>query len=1846
MTDDRVEPIAVIGVACRVPGADDTVAFWRNLVAGTDSIRFFTREEQAALGVPEEELDNPDFVPAAPVLDDAEGFDARLFGMSGAQVDLTDPNHRLMLELARTALEDAGYDPARFDGPIGVYTGSGHEDYKFNHVYRNAAAKDRLGPLGETGLDTDYVATLTSFQLGLRGPSMTVHTACSTSLVTVHLACEALRAGECEIALAGGVHMPIPPGRGYVYVEGGILSPDGYCRPFDASAGGTIWGAGGGLVVLRPLSQALRDGDYVRAMIVGSAVNNDGVKDSFSGPSVDGQVEVITRALAAGRVDPRTVSYVEAHATGTAVGDPIEVAALGRVFGAASGDRGWCRLGSVKSNIGHLSQAAGIAGLVKTVLVLEHQQIPPTLHVAQPNPAIDLATGPFQLATELSDWEADAGTRRAGVSAFGVGGTNAHAVLQDAPPVERPRPDRRPAQLLRVSARTPTALTAAVERLATHLADCPGLDLADVAHTLAVGRAELPHRAVVVARDAADAAAALSDPKRLHTGTAPAAGKPSPRVAFLFSGQGAQYAGMGAQLYRSEPVFRDTVDECATVLAAELGEDIRSLLFPAPEAAEEADARLRQTALTQPALFTVEYALLRLWRSWGVQPTAMVGHSIGEYVAATAAGVFALQDALRLVATRGRLMQSMPAGSMLAVRLDATEVAARLSEGLAVATINGPGACVVAGPTAEVEAFAAKLEADDVGATPLRTSHAFHSAMMDPILDEFAAAVAAAPRRPPELPFLSNVTGDEISAEEATDPAYWARHLRRTVRFGDCVARLAAEGVTVLVECGPGHQLAGLARSLAPRDGLPPLPSLPGPGDRPGAPRGDLEVLGTAVGRLWTVGVPLDAAAFASRGYRVPLPTYPYERKRHWVDPDRAAAPAGPARQGQLPARQGQLPVDDWFAVPAWRQEVANAAPRPFSRCLAFTAGGLGARVADSLRAAGVDVVEAVPGEGYGLDERGRYTLRPGDRTEVEKLVADLVVGGGVPDRVLHAWTLVGEPAGADVDAAWRAQDLGFFSLLALVQALAGAQLADPVHLDVLTAGTEDVTGTDLTRPEHAAVAGVTRVVPLEIPSLTIRQIDLDPADAGSAEEGRPTVDPPAVEACVSELLREPDGSAVALRQGRRWRRDYQPVPVPAPADPAASLRDRGVYVITGGLGGIGLTLAEDLAHRARARLVLVGRGGLPHRDEWDDHLRCHGTADRAGRAIAAVRRIEAAGGEVLVIAADVSNVDDLRRVRAEALARFGRVDGIVHGAGVPGGGMAEVRERAAAEAVLAPKLAGVAALAQVFGQDELDFVALFSSVTAVAGSLGQVDYCAANAILDAAARGRHGFRARVVSIDWGAWLDVGMAAEASEGRGVAVDHPMLTSRRDTDDGRVVLRGLLSPATSWILAEHRVDGIPALPGTAYLELAVTALREAVPPPPGEPAIELEDVTFTTPLIVPPEGSVELEVTVTPGPDGSGSTTFQVASWSGGTTLVHARGSARWVDAGPAPRHDLAAVRARCVPAADRPGGGEAGLVALGPHWPVPAKVHVGGSEQLALVELADVPTTAPGAYWLHPVLLDGATAFPRPPDDDGGDWLPLGYGRLVARGPLPTRVWNHIRYRDVGSGGVRTTDVTLVDDDGREVVAVTDLLLRRVDGAAGPAAAAAPAARAVPAAELSAEPPASEVVADGEREGIRPSDGADAFARVLAADLGPQVVISAVPLDELRARISALTTQTMGEAVDEALDDPDDDGAAEQVRVVDGDYVGPRTELEATLARVYGEVLGVGQVGVFDDFFDMGGNSLLGVQLIAAIRKAVGAKLPMRALFDQPTIAEIAAQVEELRGTDTAEEKIPRLSRR
>ncbi|HEY0739781.1 MAG TPA: amino acid adenylation domain-containing protein [Herpetosiphonaceae bacterium] len=892
--------IAIIGMSGRFPGAPDVETFWHNLRDGKESISFFTDEELQAAGVAPEVYSHPDYVKAGAILQDIQLFDAGFFGYSPREAAVMDPQQRFFLESVWEALEHAGYNPDSASGPIGVFAGVGTNTYLLHNLYANQELIEAFGGFQTMILnEKDHLTTRVSYKLNLRGPSINLQTACSTSLVATVVACQNLLLRQCDIALAGGVTINVPHIAGYRYHEGGVTSPDGHCRTFDAQGLGTISGNGVGVVVLKRLADALRDGDHVHAVIKGFALNNDGgQKVGYTAPGVDGQAEVISSALAMADIAPETISYVEAHGTATPLGDPIEIAALTRAFQAQSQQTGWCAIGSVKTNVGHLDAASGVAGLIKAVMALEHRQIPPSLHFERPNPLIDFAGSPFAVNTALTEWPRHDTPRRAGVSSFGIGGTNAHVVIEEAPPQPAPDPSRA-WQIVTLSTRSDAALAQAAQRLAAHLRRHPEQNLADVAYTLHVGRKPFTQRQMFVCRSLDEAIELLEmqSPEKILRSSQEQQDRP---VVFMFPGQGAQYIAMARDLYTEEPVFREHLDRCAELLLPHLGLDLRELLYPHAEREATAARELGQTRLTQPALFAVEYALAQLWMAWGIIPQAMLGHSLGEYVAATLAGVFSLKDALALVTRRAAMIHALPPGAMLSVSLPEAEIRPLLGSDLSLALVNAPNICVVAGPHEPIERLESQLGERGVDCRRVHTSHAFHSAMMDPILDAFTEYVSTIQLHPPAIPYLSSVSGTWISAAEATDPRYWTRHLRGTVRFADNLQTLLAESDAspILLEVGPGRMLGTLARQYRLTNPAV-LASLRHPHDQ----QSDAAFLLSTLGQLWLVGARVDWQRLyaGERRRRVVLPTYPFERQRYWIEPP-ARAHTGARTPAQLDA--------------------------------------------------------------------------------------------------------------------------------------------------------------------------------------------------------------------------------------------------------------------------------------------------------------------------------------------------------------------------------------------------------------------------------------------------------------------------------------------------------------------------------------------------------------------------------------------------------------------------------------------------------------------------------------------------------------------------------------------------------------------------------------------------------------------------------------------------------------------------------------------------------------------------------------------------------------------------------
>ncbi|UFZ03300.1 SDR family NAD(P)-dependent oxidoreductase [Bradyrhizobium ontarionense] len=1344
--------IAIIGLAGRFPGAPTVAQFWKNLAEGVESISEFSVDELRASGISEAELADVGYVKAGAPISDADLFDAGYFNISPKEAEFIDPQQRIFLECAVEALESAGCDPASFGGAIGVFAGVSRSTYQLYlspGVWREVRASPVLQTLLIYGNNDDYLSTRLSYKLNLRGPSITVQTACSTSLVAVHFACQSLLSGESDIALAGGVSIQSSfRKRGYRYTEGGILSPDGHCRPFDASARGTLFGDGIGIVVLKRLDRALADGDPIRAVICGSAVNNDGAgKVGYTAPSVGGQAAVIAEAMAIAHVSPDTIDYVETHGTGTSLGDPIEIAALNEAYRSRT-DKTASRpiwIGSVKSNIGHLNTAAGVASLIKTVLAMEKGIIPASLNFEQPNPKIDFAQTAFQVAACAETWARKTRPRRAGVSSFGIGGTNAHVVVEEAPAFDSTASDR-PSHVLPLSARTASALDAATRNLAEYLAGAD-VNIADVAYTLAAGRTSHHYRRAVICTRGDDAVDAIQtdDPQRIID-QAQDLSKAS--ICFMFPGQGSQRLNMSLGLYEHEPVFRRELDRSAELFEPHLGIDLRSLLFPSEEQAAEAASRLTDTLFAQAAIFAVSYSTAQLWASYGVKPVAMIGHSIGELVAACIAGVFSLDAAVQIVATRGRLMQDLPKGGMLAVALSSDDIKGYLNDNLSIAAINGPSLCAVSGPLDAISDLETVIRSNDIFCQRLRTSHAFHSAMMQAMVEPFVEVMGSVPLKAPSIPFISNVTGGWITEQEATDPRYWGRHLREAVNFAAGIEEMTRTYPGVLIEVGPGGALAQLAHENAAGRPLTTIVSMP----HVKATAHQVEAFARGLAKLWVGGLRLDLSQLyrEERRRKLPLPTYPFERQRYW---------AGSSQEDQPNPPHADLGGEGTF-VPLWKR-VAKAPDRSspaeaqsYHWLVFITDDALCNEFMASLKGRHPHVTTVSAGSGFKQVSPSAFEIAPDQPRQYEELVSSLARESKAPDIVVYFWSATQEPLrSATVE---RAVERGFFGLMNLLRALGNGDPGLPLKLAAITIDTQSVTGDEQLSPIGNITRGPCQVGSVEYANMSCRMIDISRKDLAATRRGE------LIERLIYSIPAQIPSTVCAYRGGHLWMPMLERISLDPCASDDPSLRTNGVYLITGGTGGLGLAIAKSMAERKPVKLVLVSRSSFPARDEWSGYLASERGSKREARVIGQILEIEKLGSEVMLGSADVADMSAMRALVRLAEARYGRIHGVIHAAGLGRDEPIMTKSYQSAIPVLVPKIAGTLVLERIFADRGLDFLVLFSSVSALAGFVGHVDYGAANAFLDAFAQRGSPRVDKTISINWDAWSETGMAAHAS----------------------------------------------------------------------------------------------------------------------------------------------------------------------------------------------------------------------------------------------------------------------------------------------------------------------------------------------------------------------------------------------------------------------------------------------------------------------------------------------------
>lgn len=1312
------ERVAIIGLAGRFPGADDIDGFWQLLADGGSGLTAVTDADLESAGVDPQLSGQPDYVRVWGGFSDPTAFDAGFFGYAPREAQLLDPQQRVFLECAWNALEHAGYGSGKSRGRTGVYAG-GSLNYHFTHIHSDPSLRDSVAPL-QAGLGnvSGMIASRVAYHLDLEGPSVGVQATCATGLVSVHLAVQALLSGECEMAVAGAVSVGQPKPAGYLYEAGGIGAPDGQCRPFDAAASGTIFTNGVGAVILKRLGDAKAAGDMVYAVIAGSAIGNDGSsKVGLTAPSVKGQASVLKKALANAGIAPSAVDYVEAHATATAIGDPIELTALNRIYGPSLRAEGrTCLIGSLKGNVGHMDAAAGIGGLIKTVLALRHECLPPSGNFTTPSSACDFESGPFRVAAGKSDWKADADRpRRAAISAFGMGGSNAHVIIEEAPARQESAEGETGTLLLPLSARSAASLAAMQSSLSDALSKTgkhQGVSLADVAHTLQTGRETFNHRSITLATtlsDAAERLKAASGPG-FATGQIP---QHDPSLVFMFPGQGSQHVGMARALYEREEHFRAALDECLSLIPDDL--EIRALLLAGPDAS---DTGLDRTDRAQPALFAVEYALARMWMHKGLQPRAMIGHSVGEYVAACLAGVFSLKDAMLLVLARGRLMQGCAAGGMLSVMLPEADLRARLDEGLEIAAVNGPGSCVVAGDTEVLHRFAERLEKDGTGCRLLRTSHAFHSAAMEPILEEFAGLFGGVALSAPAIDVMSNLSGNWLRAEEARNPAYWTEHLRRAVNFSDGMKHLLEFSAPVLLEVGPGSMLSRLARQQA-NDDCRIVTSLP---DAAGTVDAADHAL-LAFGQLWLAGIDVrwEALDNGSPRRRVGLPGYHFERQSYWIAP--------PTVGREMAAAATHRPMAEWFHQPVWKT-------RPLKIGVSAAAKGrwlvFGAALPEIPR--GIDVVLVGEGATFSASEKA-YTIDPASAEHLLALFDDLARKNWTPDQIISGFGL----ADTDLpDAAWN-------FALALAGTLAGGALRPDVTF--IGRSMHGIFAADEVQPAKARINGLVRMLSQELPGLSCRSIDVQGLpDVNATKYLRDVVSSPLVEGEQIYALR--DGVLFMLSHERVELSDVEAGSITKPGE---------TYLVIGELlGGLGLVYARALI-KAGAKVILAGRAGIPLVPDWERWLASHSPRHPVSLFIQTLRSLGTPGKDYLLFSGDVSEAQWLRSVLEEGEKSLGTVKGVFHTAamGDQYSGLLG-NESFDTKSLQAVKSGTIDALDRVLGQRSDIFVLVQSSLSSIVGGRGLGRYAAENAYLDAFVSAKRNASGPVwKSVNWDACASV-----------------------------------------------------------------------------------------------------------------------------------------------------------------------------------------------------------------------------------------------------------------------------------------------------------------------------------------------------------------------------------------------------------------------------------------------------------------------------------------------------------
>ncbi len=1817
--DSNKNRIAIVGFDCRLPGADNVDEFWKNLLAEKDSIVEFTEEQLLAAGVSPATFNNPNYVRKRGIVERPDQFDAEFFNFTPKEAELLDPQHRIFLECAWHALEDSGVDPFKTDRKISVYGGTGSPYHFVDTINNKNVQKYANGTVIVTSNDKDYLTTRVSYKLNLTGPSINMQSACSTAMVSVVLGMDSLLNYQTDLLLAGGATLDIAPHQGYLYQQGGLESPDGKCRTFDKGANGTTFSRGCGVVALKRLEDALEDKDFIYAVILSGSINNDGNrKAGYSAPSVDGQIEVITESIELAGIDASSISMVEAHGTATSVGDPIEVASLSEAFRQYTDNKGYCAIGSVKTNIGHTDVASGMASLIKTALSLKNGVMPASLHFDEPNPAINFEDSPFYVNTTTKKLEKHGEMpARALVNSFGVGGTNACVILEEAPQAETSEVAFE-YDLLFISAHHKNSFRNYCDDIKKWLEEDPEINLNAFAHTSRTNRKSLKYKGVISFKDRTELLSRLEEEISPLT-TASTADR---ELVWMFPGQGNQFIDMGRELYQHDTIFRETIDFCAVTLKPMLGLDIREVMYPDEKNRVEAAVLLDRTYITQPAIFMVSFALARVFKKEGLLPDALVGHSVGEYVAATLSGIMSLEDAVKSVAFRGKLVYDLPKGSMLAVLLSESELKKVLPEELDIAVINSPELVVVSGQTPDIEAFAAILQKENIFSKQLSTSHAFHSRMMISSLESYREFFKDIVLHKPTIPIISTVTGKKLSDAEAQDHEYWVQHLVEPVLFSAATASKLGEPSVVFLECGPGKSL-GSAVKRQLQQGMPhAVVGFLYEGED------SVNALNTAFGKLWIESVVIDyERRFDSSLYhKVRYPLLPFNRKSYRLD----------LSENKLASEVENVKkenVEEWFYIPSWKRTAAiNLVPAnelepnklPL-KWLVFSSDTASDEIAENIRAKGSDCTVIRPAEQY-QEEDGTIHIRIGKKDDYQKMINSLSQEE-CQLHIIHAWNFSSSETEEliSLDNSAACMDRGFYSLLYLEQALIASSFIGAVSLSCLVNDAFSVSGKTGVRPEKSLTLGPIRVLFKEHTEMRTKLINLETSETDTFEKF--------IDKLIQETEIETDETIITYSGTERWTEIIEPVSLNASSPSGIELlKENGVYLVTGGSGGISKTLSRMIAQKVKSSLVWTGRKELPARSEWQTLIESNDTEPNLKDTLNTILQVEQLGSTVHYYSIDVTDFTAMEKMVLTVEAEIGTIDGIIHSAGTAGGAVVALQEKLEAEKVLAPKVVGALVLQKLFQNHLLDFVYLFSSVTSIFGEIGRLDYTSGNAFLDALSHTDFFHAKTVCSVNWGQWGMIGMAADWKRGKNkriAAGHHPEEKALAVSELSMPVeLEFLLGTGDEeyysvkvnvedhWVLNEHLVSGMPTLVGTAFVDI-LTKWYEAKG---YKGKMLLSDAGFYAPMIVMNNVLPDLQLVCEQiEPD---TYRFLFRSRTGQTEdswkdnfsgIVSGNNDEKDQDSidiaslisgfpnPPVPDHHFMTVLDK----------NKNVMLQYSKRWDCRENIYVGDNEWLTRVELPEALVQDFESYQIHPAMLDVATSahFAHMADIQSV-FLPYAYGKVQVYKPFVRALYSHARLARPFTTGDKYIyfDFMLYDESGEVILTINEYSFVNVGEVS-----------------VSDNRTHSATVPDNsgarqalfEEDDILPDEGEKAFSLLLNYPELPQAIIYTLdfPLDFKESKISyyrqkLLDKKLKAEKLKNIDDRPD----------IDTVYEKPENEIEKSIAGVWSSVLGINKLGASDSFIELGGNSLLAIQVIAGIAEEFGVEIEANEFVTHVTI--------------------------